>query len=69
MLFRKKVIRACMHCLHCTVTEDEKLICAKRGAVTADFRCLRFRYDPCKRIPPKMKALDTRKYDETDFSL
>jgi hypothetical protein len=31
--------------------------------------CRKFRYDPCKRIPSKPKALDFRKYDEHDFSL
>ena len=69
MLFRKKVSRACMHCLYSTVTDGEKITCAKRGAVSADSKCFRFRYDPCKRIPAKMKALDMQKYADTDFSL
>jgi len=69
MLFRKKVTRVCMHCLHCTIENGEKLSCKKRGEVSADFHCIWFRYDPCKRVPSKMKALDTRKYEDTDFSL
>ena len=30
---------------------------------------MRFRYDPCKRIPCKAKAMDFSKYDSEDFSL
>jgi hypothetical protein len=36
---------------------------------TADKKCLKFRYDPCKRIPSKPKALDFAKYDQEDYSL
>ena len=69
MLFRKDVERCCSYCLYATKTDDENITCSKAGQVDADHCCWRFRYDPCKRTPPKMKALDTEKYNDTDFSL
>jgi hypothetical protein len=37
--------------------------------MSAQKKCLKFKYDPCKRIPPKPKALDFTKYDQEDYSL
>jgi hypothetical protein len=68
MLFRKDIERCCSYCLYAKV-EEENVTCAKAGNVSPDHRCWRFRYDPCKRTPPKMKAFDTEKYDDVDFSL
>lgn len=68
MLFRKDIDHCCAHCLHAQLDGD-KITCTKAGEVPADHRCWRFRYDPCKRVPPKMKAFDTDKYNDTDFSL
>lgn len=69
MLFRKKIERSCSYCQHGTAMEDGAILCARSGVVLADFSCRKFEYNPCKRIPPKMKALDTEKFDEIDFSL
>ena len=69
MLFRKKIERSCCYCLHGTRLEDGQVLCAKRGIRTEEDGCFRFRYDPLKRIPGKMKALDFSKYDKEDFSL
>ena len=69
MLFRKKIERSCSYCQHGTSMDDDKILCAKNGVVSADCSCRKFEYNPCKRIPPKMKALDTKKYEEIDFSL
>ena len=69
MLFRKKIERSCCYCLHGTRLEDGQVLCAKRGIRTEEDGCLRFRYDPLKRVPGKMKALDFSKYDKEDFSL
>ena len=68
MLFRKDIERCCSYCLHATVMDD-KITCIKAGEVSPDDHCWRYRYDPCKRIPPKMKALDTDKFNDADFSL
>ena len=69
MLFRKKMNSSCSYCQHGTAMEDDQILCAKRGVVSAYYSCRKFRYNPCKRIPPKMKALDFKKYQDTDFSL
>ena len=69
MLFRKKIERSCAYCIYGTCLEDNIVLCSKKGMRTAEKSCFRFRYDPCKRIPPKMKALDFSKYENEDFSL
>ncbi len=69
MLFRKKITRSCSYCQRGTAMDDNQVLCIKRGIVTADHSCRKFRYAPCKRIPPKMKALDLDKYKDVDFSL
>lgn len=69
MLFRKKIERSCSYCVHGVKLDDEQVLCAKKGIRPIDGKCLRFKYDPCKRVPAKSKALDFDKYKETDFSL
>ena len=69
MLFRKKITPACAYCQWGTAMDDSQILCMKKGVVLAESKCRRFRYAPCKRIPAKMKPLDTKKYDEVDFSL
>lgn len=69
MLFRKKIDRCCSYCLHGTALEEEQVLCSKKGVVSAYGKCLRFTYDPCKRVPAKPKAPDFEKFREEDFSL
>ena len=69
MLFRKKIERSCVYCVHSTKLDEEKILCVKKGICPIDHACRKFKYDPCKRIPAKAKALDFTKYDEHDYSL
>ena len=69
MLFRKKINRSCSYCRRGTSISSDQILCAKYGVVSALYSCRKFRYDPCKRIPPKMKAVDLQKYQDVDFSL
>lgn len=69
MLFRKKIKKSCSYCLHSTALEDDQYLCAKKGIRHWDQKCARFRYDPCKRVPSKAKALDFSKYNHEDYSL
>lgn len=69
MLFRKKMPRSCSYCSLAAKIDDSSVLCAKRGIVPADRSCHKFQYDPCKRIPPKAKAMDFKKYNYEDFSL
>ena len=69
MLFRKKIERSCAYCCFGAKLEDGQVLCSKKGMRTTEDRCRRFKYDPCKRIPPKAKALDFAWYEDADFSL
>lgn len=69
MLFRKKIARSCSYCAYGTRLEDDLILCSKKGIKSIDDKCRKFKYDPCKRIPAKAKALDFSKYEEEDFSL
>lgn len=69
MLFRKKMPRSCIYCAHGTKIDDEQVLCVKRGVVSVDHGCRKFSYDPCKRVPPKPKALDFQKFKDEDYSL
>ena len=69
MLFRKKIERRCEYCRFAARLDDETILCAKKGVKGREDKCLKFKYDPTKRIPLKAKALDFSKYDKEDFSL
>ena len=69
MLFRKKLPRSCSYCVHGTRLNEDEDLCVKKGIVSVDKTCLKFSYDPCKRIPLKAKAANFSKYDDEDFSL
>lgn len=69
MLFRKKIERSCAYCAFGTPIDGDKILCIKKGVVSAEKPCWKFKYDPCKRIPAKAKALDFEKYDDEDYSL
>ena len=69
MLFRKKIERSCSYCLHSTKLNDEQVLCSKKGVVAITGECMKFSYDPCKRIPGRAKTLDFSKYDQEDYSL
>lgn len=69
MLFRKKIDPQCGYCQHSTKLNDEQVLCIKRGIRSVAEKCSKFRYDPYKRIPSRVKTLDFRKYDREDYSL
>lgn len=69
MLFRKKIQRSCAYCVYSAKLEDGQILCTKKGIRLEEQKCLRFRYDPCKRIPVKPKVLDLSAYMDADYSL
>ena len=69
MLFRKKIEPSCSYCVHSAQLADGQVLCSKKGVVSPDGKCMRFRYDPIKRIPVKPKAFDFSKFNPEDFSL
>lgn len=68
-MFRKKIERSCSYCAYGTKIDSEQVLCIKKGVVSTDGKCRKFDYDPCKRIPPKAKAMDFSKYEDQDYSL
>lgn len=69
MLFRKKIPRSCCYCAHGTKFDGEQILCVKRGVIPTGGACRKFTYDPCKRTPPKFKAMNFSQYKEEDFVL
>ena len=69
MLFRKNKEKMCCLCTYSSAVDEDTIQCSKRGIKRYDDKCIAFRYDPCKRIPKKAKALDVSKYEEYDYSL
>ena len=69
MLFRKKIERACSYCVHGAKLDEDTCLCSKRGLKNSSDSCRRFKYDPCKRVPFKSKALDFSQFKDSDFSL
>lgn len=69
MLFRKKTPRSCTTCLFATDLSENTLLCSKKGVVKDTSSCSKYRYDPCKRIPPSVKAPDFTKYTDEQFKL
>ena len=69
MLFRKKIERSCAYCMFGTKLEDNQILCTKKGIRREVDSCRRFKYDPCKRIPGKPRALDFSRYEKEDFTL
>ena len=58
------------NCEYCELAQYSggKFICTK-NKVLVNNKCRKFKYDPCKRIPAKMKVLNFQKYEDVDFSL
>ena len=69
MLFRKKIERSCTYCLYSTKLDEDMILCAKKGIRSNELPCRKFKYDPCKRVPVKAKALDFSRYNDQDYSL
>lgn len=69
MLFRKRIEKSCIYCTHGTKLNNDTILCSKRGIRLDSKGCVRFKYDPFKRIPVRSKAMDFSKYDQEDFSL
>lgn len=69
MLFRKRIDKCCAYCTYATKLDDDQVLCSKRGVKEATQKCLKFRYDPYKRVPARPKSPDFDKYSEEDFKL
>ena len=69
MLFAKKIDPSCAYCQLGKPITSEKVLCPKKGVVTAEASCASFRYDPLKRVPPRPILPDFSKLRDEDFTL
>ena len=69
VLFEKKMEPRCTYCARSAMLDEEHVLCAKKGVMSAGQSCRWFRYDPLKRVPPKPAAPDFSHLKEEDFVL
>ena len=69
MLFRKKIDKFCTYCIHSAKIDENTCLCVKKGIVRSAHHCRKFKYDPLKRVPPRMNPKDFESCDNLDFSL
>ena len=67
MLFTKKIDPSCAYCQRGKPITSEKVLCPKKGVVTAEASCASFRYDPLKRVPFRQPALT--RHEEEEFRI
>ena len=68
-MFEKNIEPRCGYCQRGAPLEDDKVMCSKKGIVSAAGACRGFRYDPLKRVPPKPLAASFGHLREEDFVL
>ncbi|MBQ8303351.1 MAG: hypothetical protein IJX79_00160 [Clostridia bacterium] len=67
-IFNKKIHKACKYCEHSSPSSfNDEMICRHKGVTEPDDHCLKYRYDPFKRVPAK-QTLD-KNYTKEDFSI
>lgn len=69
MLFEKDIEPRCAYCKRGAPLGPERVMCLKKGIVSAAGACRRFRYDPLKRQPPRPASADFSKLKDEDFVL
>lgn len=67
-LFGNGIKPACKYCEEAfSRLDDDKVMCMKRGIVSTDYSCRKFRYNPLLRVPPRPLALE--KLEKAEFEL
>ena len=69
MLFQKDIEPRCTYCARGSHLEEDKVLCGKKGVVSAGGSCRAFKYDPLKRVPPVPAEPDFSKLKDEDFTL
>lgn len=58
----------CAYCLHARIPDDKScVLCKKKGIMSFDDSCKKFKYDPLKRVPVKIRI--NNDFDEDDFKI
>ena len=67
-MFNKDITKKCAHCLHSTpLANSDEMACKIKGIVGYDDLCIKYKYDPLKRVPKAQKLKDN--YIPDDFIL
>lgn len=69
MLFQKDIEPRCAYCKKGAPLDEERVMCLKKGIVSAAGCCRGFRYEPLKRVPPKPARADFSGLKDEDFTL
>lgn len=69
MLFSKDQEPRCAYCQRGTLLGSDKILCIKKGILSPEHSCRKFRYDPLKRVPPRPASPDFTRLKDDDFSL
>lgn len=69
MLFEKDMDPRCAYCKRGAPLAEGRVMCLKKGIVSAGDSCRKFRYDPLKRVPPKPAKADFSRLKDEDFVL
>jgi hypothetical protein len=66
-LYGKDIKPACGYCKFGTLSESkDSILCRKKGVTDINYHCIRFKYDPLRRIP---KTQEPPKFDEKSFAI
>lgn len=61
-----ELVRCCAFCERASVlTDEDHILCEKKGVVAQSFRCRRFVYDPTKREPHRMPQMPTVEFPDS----
>jgi hypothetical protein len=65
-----EIDRICKYCeLASSLNDPDRMLCCKKGIVSAGYSCRAFQYDPLKRVPPRPAKLAGAGLTDADFSL
>ena len=68
-LFQKGIEPHCAYCAHGRELDDDQILCPKKGVMAAGSHCLRFKYDPLRRPPPRPTKIAGTGLSDEDFKL
>ena len=69
VLFRKDMEASCAYCRHGAKIDDDTVLCSRKGLRGCNEPCLRFSYDPLKRVPEPLSCIELSSFSDEDFSL
>lgn len=69
MIFDKNIPKMCKYCEFAVDIDESTCLCGYKGAVTFDYRCSKYEYNPLRRVPPQKPDFNSSSYSAEDFKL